>query len=175
MFSTSTIAQDRRSGSLGFKRGILRLCGVAAICVMTLKKRTFNPKRRICTREEFDLLQRALPELVKNVRYGGNPEHKRNAGDFGLTPPSNPRPGKTLCDEVQIFSRAQALRLLRQGLSRGMVSSQIRNGWPQNVWAVTERGEPLEAQRENDGIYHGYPMPASDPFREEVLKRWHDA
>lgn len=35
-------------------------------------------------------------------------------------------------------------------------------------------GEPLEAQLENaeQGIYHGYPMPANDPFRNQVLNRW---
>lgn len=49
--------------------------------------------------------------------------------------------------------------LLREGLRRGVFSPQERNGWPQNVWAVTEKGEPLEAQRETDGVYHGYPMP----------------
>jgi hypothetical protein len=33
---------------------------------------------------------------------------------------------------------------------------------------------PVEAQLENAerGIYHGYPMPVSDPFRREVLARW---
>src|SRR5438477_6579130 len=115
---------------------------------MTLKKRAFNPKRRICTTHEFQSPQTVLSALLENVRYGGNPEHKRNPGDFGLNPLSAPRPGKTLCDEVQIFSRTEALRLLREGLRRGMFSPQQRDGWPQNVWAVTERGEPLEAQRE---------------------------
>ncbi len=139
---------------------------------MTLKRRTFNPKRRICTKQEFQSLQGVVSTLLEKVHYRGNPEHKRNPGDFGLTPASAPRPGKTLCDEVQIFSRTEALRLLREGLRRGMFSPQERNGWPQNVWAVTERGEPLEAQRESDGIYHGYPMPEADPFREKVLERW---
>jgi hypothetical protein len=139
---------------------------------MTLKRRTFNPKRRICTEDEFKSRQEVLSALIENVRYGGNPEHKRNPGDFGLTPPTAPRPGKTLCDEVQIFSRTEALGLLREGLRRGIFSPQDRNGWPQNVWAVTERGKPLEAQREGDGLYHGYPMPEADPFREKVLERW---
>ena len=101
---------------------------------MTLKRRTFNPKRRICTKQEFQGLQEVLSALLENVRYGGNPEHKRNPGDFGLKPPSAPRPGKTLCDEVQIFSQTEALRLLREGLRRGMFSPQQHNGWPQNVW-----------------------------------------
>jgi hypothetical protein len=40
------------------------------------------------------------------------------------------------------------------------------------VWAVTDEGDPLEAQLEGEGRYHGYPMPDGDPFREEVLARW---
>jgi len=113
---------------------------------MTLTRRTFNPKRRICTTEEFRKRQETFPALVGNVRYRGNPGHKRNAGDFGLTPPSAPRPGKTLCDQVQIFSYSEVLRLLQTGFQKGMLSVQERNGWPQNVWAVTDKGEPLEAQ-----------------------------
>jgi len=109
---------------------------------------------------------------MEKVRYRGNPEHKRNPGDYGLSPPGAPRPGKTLCDQVGIYTRAEALTLLREGLQRGMFSLQERGGWPQNVWAVTERGEPLEAQHEAQGVYHGYPMPEADPFREKVLDRW---
>lgn len=30
------------------------------------------------------------------ARYEGSPHHKRNPGDFGLTPPSAPRLDKTL-------------------------------------------------------------------------------
>ncbi|APR03771.1 hypothetical protein Tchl_0907 [Thauera chlorobenzoica] len=35
-------------------------------------------------------------------------------------------------------------------------------------------GIPLEAQLENaaKGVYHGYPMPESDPLAAEVLSRW---
>ena len=48
------------------------------------------------------------------------------------------------------------------------------DGFPKNIWSVTKEGEPLEAQLENrdQGIYHGYPMPEADAFREVVLKRW---
>ena len=95
--------------------------------------------------------------MADQARYGGNPEHKRTPGDFGLTPPSLPRQGKTLCDSVRIFARDAAASLLKEGLRRGLVSVQERGGWPQNVWAVTPDGVPLEAQREGDGIYHGYP------------------
>lgn len=79
--------------------------------------------------------------------------------------------GKTLCDAVGIFSSTEALELLRDGFRRKLVSRQQRDGWPQNVWAVTAAGEPLEAQLEGNGIYHGYPMPDNDPLREVILER----
>ncbi len=109
------------------------------------------------------------------LRYSGNPEHKRNPGDFGLTPPNAARPNKTLCDEVAIYSRAEALGLLRAGIERGIFSAQERDGWPKLVWAVTGRGEPVEAQLEGEGVYHGYPMPEADPFRAKVLQHWADS
>ncbi|MCU0571494.1 MAG: hypothetical protein MUC41_00715 [Syntrophobacteraceae bacterium] len=112
--------------------------------------------------------------LVGIVKYGGNPEHKKNPGDFGLMPPSQPRADKSLCDVVGIFSKKEATRLLKEGVKKGLVSEQMRNGFPQNIWAVTENGCPLEAQLENAevGIYHGYPMYETDPLCEEVLMRW---
>jgi hypothetical protein len=99
------------------------------------------------------------------------PNTNRNPGDFGLTPPAAARVSKTLCDKVGIFSRDVALELLRDGFRRRLVSRQQRNGWPQNVWSITPAGEPIEAQLEGDGVYHGYPMPENDPFRDVVLQR----
>jgi len=136
-----------------------------------MKRRSgFNTKRRI----KQDLKTDYLEELARLVHYGGNPEHKRNPGDFGLSPPSQPRPDKTLCDEVKIFSRAKATELLKAGVRKGLISEQERNGYPQNIWVVTEDGYPLEAELENSeqGIYHGYPMPKTDPFRKEVVECW---
>ena len=130
----------------------------------------FNPKRRIAADPGPDTLE----DLAARVRYGGNPEHKHNPGDFGLTPPARPRADKSKCDWAGIVERAVALRLLREGIRRGLVSEQRRGGYPQNVWAVTDDGYPLEAQLENSGsgAYHGYPMPETDPFRDVVLERW---
>jgi len=142
---------------------------------MMPRKRTFNPKRRLCPVEEVPTRQQAIWSRINDLRYSGNPEHKRNPGDFGLTPPSGPRPGKTLCDQVAIFSRAEALALLKAGVKRGTFSAQERDGWPQNVWAVTDKAEPVEAQLEGQGAYHGYPMPEADPFRERVLERWRES
>ena len=137
-----------------------------------MKRKTFSPKRRMRAPPMTAHEKQALAVLESGARYGGNPEHKRNPGDFGLSPPSLPRQGKTLCDDVRVFERLAAASLLKEGIRKGLVSVQTRNGWPQNVWAVTRDGIPVEAQREGDSVYHGYPMPEADPFRDVVLGRW---
>jgi hypothetical protein len=137
--------------------------------VENVPRESFNPKRAL--HDAATLSPAQVKHWAEAARYGGNPEHKRNPGDFGLTPPATPRMGKTLCDNVGIFSRSAALDLLRDGFRRGLVSRQQRDGWPQNVWAITPAGEPFEAQLEGNGVYHGYPMPENDPFRGVVLKR----
>lgn len=132
----------------------------------------FNTKRRIAPKGH--VAQQALDQMAARVVYGGNPEHKRNPGDFGLTPPADPRQGKSLCDVAGIFKRAVALQHLQEGLRKGLVSDRVESGWPKNIWSVTPNGIPLEAQLENpvQGSYHGYPMPESDPLASEVLQRW---
>ena len=92
---------------------------------------------------------------------------RRQSGDFDLTPPTRLRPDKTDCDRAGVTERGEALRLLRAGVGKGLVSEQVRGRFPQNIWAVTVDGYPLEAQLENfqTGTYHGYPMPETDPFR----------
>ena len=130
----------------------------------------FNPKRRLAAANSLPM--EARNELAQAVIYTGNPEHKRNPGDFGLTPPAQPRRGKTLCDGASIFKRNDALRYLRDGLKRGAVSEQSIAGWPSIIWAVTDDGIPLEAQRDGEGSYHGYPMPPEDPMAAEVKKFW---
>jgi hypothetical protein len=64
--------------------------------------------------------------------------------------------------------------LLRKGVRKGLISEQTRGEYPQNVWSVTRGGQALEAQLDNadQGIYHGYPMPDTDPMRDGVLKIW---
>lgn len=137
---------------------------------MKVPKRRYNPKREIVAVLSDEGKQR----LRDNVRYGGNPEHKRNPGDFGLTPPASPRRDKTLCDVVGIFHREVALEHLRRGIERGLVSTQFAGDWPQNIWSLTDDGRPLEAQLENvgQGVYHGYPLPESDPFADVVREAW---
>jgi hypothetical protein len=132
----------------------------------------FNPKRGIKRVTPAERLK--LSELAGHVHYSGNPEHKRNPGDYNLTPPASPRRGKTLCDDIQIFRRSDALALLRAGLSRGLVDSRWSGeGWPQLIWAVTEGEQPVEAQRDANGSYHGYPLSANDPLFEHIIAVWH--
>jgi hypothetical protein len=133
-------------------------------------RRKFNTKRKI--RNVTD--PAVLIQLSARVLYVGNPAHKMNPGDFGLTPPASPRPDKTLCDGAKIFERNKAQSLLREGVQRGLISAKDRAGLPQNIWAVSDDGLPLEAQLDNQekATYHGYPMPAGDPLRKEILRRW---
>src|ERR1017187_5656058 len=108
----------------------------------------FNRKRRFASSLPAP---EALKRLAAEVRYGGKTDHKRNPGEFGLTPPSLPPDDKSLCDEIRLFRRAEALRLLRLGVERGMISPWDGTGYPKNIWSMTEDGIPLEAQLENPG------------------------
>lgn len=137
-------------------------------------RRTLNPKRRLRPAPATDAELARLADLAAKVRYGGNPEHKKNPGDFKLHPPAMARQGKTLCDDVKIFRREVALELLQRGLRAGMISEREIGEWPQIIWCVSDQGHPLEAQREGEGVYHGYPMraPELDAMREEVISEW---
>jgi hypothetical protein len=66
---------------------------------------------------------------------------------------------------------AEALRLLQQGVRRGMISDWSGEGFPKYIWSITSAGIPLEAILENaaSGTYHGYPLESNDDFRESVL------
>ena len=77
-----------------------------------------------------------------------------------------------MCDLEKKFKHADALKYLRLGLERGAVSELSVSGWPKNVWSVTEDGMPLEAQLDQTGSYHGYPMPLEDPMAIQVRKYW---
>jgi len=74
----------------------------------------FNPKRKLLSPAEVEVRVAELRALASRARYGGNPEHKKNPGDFGLVPPSDPRQGKSLCDFAKILKRNEAEALLRK-------------------------------------------------------------
>ena len=141
---------------------------------MSSARTKFNRKRRFGSRSATPA---ELKKLAALVRYGGNPDHKRHPGDFGLKPPSHPRDDKSLCDEIGLFRRAEALKLLRLGVAKGLISEWDGTGFPKNIWSMTADGIPLEAQLENsgDGTYHGYPLEMNDDFRDAVIARWKKA
>ncbi len=134
------------------------------------KLRKYNRNRRIARSGTYS--PQELENLSKKIKYTGNPVHKRNPGDYGLTPPARHRKGKTLCDTVKIFSQEVALKYLRVGLERGAVSELAIDGWPNTIWSVTEDGTILEAKRDGDGTYHGYPLLNQEPMAVEVKKFW---
>ena len=57
-----------------------------------------------------------------------------------------------------------------------MISMQVRQGWPQNVWAVDDGSIVYEAQLSNSelGEYHGYPMKVDDDFTRLIRKEWEE-
>jgi hypothetical protein len=112
-------------------------------------------------------------DLAARVQYTGNPQHKRNPGDFGLVPPAAPRQNATLCDAAGVFTQAEASALLKAGVEAGLVSERIEQGFPTQIWSIRNDGVVFEAELENPrlGHYHGYPMPLADPFRLVVLAR----
>jgi hypothetical protein len=108
--------------------------------------------------------------------YEGSPLHKKDPkNDFGLTPPANPRPDKTLCDEAEVFELAVARDLFDRALDAGLVSeSETGTGYPKQIWVVDEAGQVFELifGGSREGAYHGYPIRASDPLSAELQRAW---
>ena len=133
--------------------------------------------RAVETRRALDLLSvREADALAAAVRYGGNPEHKRDPGDFGLTPPRSPRRDKGHCDDIGVLRRGHATGLLREAARRGIVSRARDAGgrFPRQIWGMTPDGAAVEAMLENPstGAYHGYPLHPDDPFRSKLAELW---
>ena len=139
-------------------------------------KRALQVKRE--TKREIRAARLSVDErdaLRLRARYEGSPHHKSNPGDFNLTPPSAPRPDKTLCDEAGIFRRELALRLFLAAIDFGLVSeATAQDGFPKQLWAVDEHGRVFEAMYGGSkvGSYHGYPIRRSDPLSQKVLRLW---
>ena len=125
----------------------------------------FNPKRKL--RDRFP--EAGREELADRVSYGGNPEHKRNPGDFGLAPPSIPRPDKTLCDGCGIFRKAEALELLKAGVCRGLVSAAEVKGYPKSICSVTDSGIALKVQLEDSEPTDDFIEETADHFEASPL------
>lgn len=138
-------------------------------------KRALDAKRAMLRKIRNAVLSQEERRLLAEAAYEGHPHHKRNPGDFGLIPPSSPRPDKTLCDEAKVFRRADAEALFATATERGLVSEQTAaNGWPKHLWLVDEDGRVFEATYggSRPGRYHGYPIRKDDPFFEKVIEAW---
>lgn len=140
---------------------------------MLMPKRQGNrPDRRI---EPPDTVpEQDLHALADRIRYEGSAHHKLRPGDYGFSPPSNPRGSKSLCDDLRAILRNEATGLFRRGIEKGMISKRGDDGLPKYVWAVDDRGEAYEAKRGGTypTDYHGYRLNDNDPQRAVVLDEW---
>lgn len=134
-------------------------------------------RKAIIALEEFIAQKEQWLAKSKVAKYRGNPLHKRSPADFGLVPPSAARLSKTLCDTVNYFrgigAKKHAQKLLEDAFTKGLLSTQQRGGWPQNVWCVLPDEMVLEAMLDDQcrGIYHGYPLAQNDPMCTIIRKR----
>lgn len=103
------VLSDRVDVTTGLKSRRAGVCEPLGPCYRSMmrRRRTYNPKRRI---RPLPLDPQALSELsamVEQVQYGGNPEHKRHPGDFGLVPPISWRAGRVVV-KVLVSPRVRA-------------------------------------------------------------------
>ena len=139
-------------------------------------RKKFNRKRKLAPEGSFPAEE--LEQLAQAADCSGNPLHKLSRGDFDLTPPAQARkPSKeqqsrSVRDTAKLFKRKDAIRYLREGPRRGMISVVRINGWPKQVWAVADDGIAMEAQRDGNGSYHGFAMPKDDPMEDIAKRGW---
>lgn len=103
---------------------------------MKLRNGRFNPKRKL----QDQLLPEKCACLAQTVKYTGNPEHKRNPGDFGLTPPADAKPYKTHSVWHAHLGRAAAGDYLTSsGIASGdLHTTQYRHFTPRTWPAFTQ-------------------------------------
>lgn len=106
------------------------------------------------------------------AQYIGSPYHKQNPASYNMVEPK-PKPDKTLCDTQGTISLSRSLELLQNGISKGMVSEQMRGCWPQNIWTVdNDTVYECQLQNQETGEYHGYPMLFDDDFAKYLKEQW---
>lgn len=139
-----------------------------------------RPQRRSKQKQKAEIMpidqlsSKRRRALAAQAKYFGSPFHKRHPDDYGMPELPKPREDKTQCDADRRIRYGEAVRLMKKGFRRGLISVQWRGQWPQNVWAVDANGVVYEAQLQNaeQGEYHGYPMKANDDFTEVVRTEW---
>lgn len=141
---------------------------------MSIRKRQSNrPDRRIA---DTEFLGEAVTQaLIARLHYVGSANHKLHPGNYDFTPPQNPRPSKSPCDELRPVLLDEAVALFRRGIRLGMLSPFADDDAPKYVWSVDADGEVYEAKTSGDGRggYHGYRLGDDDrAMREYVRKEW---
>jgi hypothetical protein len=137
-----------------------------------LKREGNRPDRRIVP---FGQLPQAFLEaLALRIQYAGSGHHKLFPGDYGFLPPVNPRPSKSVCDDLRPLLMQEALTLFRLGIQHGMVSRFGETDNPKYIWAVDDTGEAYEAKESKSApnSYHGYRLGEDDYIQRLVLQEW---
>lgn len=133
-----------------------------------MARNSSNPKRRIAPLGSYD-----IDRLLRDARYVGSALHKTRPADYGFTPPTAPRPHKSVCDDIRIVKHREASELLRSGIALGMVSRYRVMGLPKYIWAVDVAGEVYEAKLDANHCYHGYRLRADErAMRRLVMREW---
>ncbi len=138
-----------------------------------MRKREGNrPDRRLALAGTYAKAE--LQELSDRVTYGGSSLHKLHPGNYGLIPSINPRPTKSVCDDLRVVAFDEAAQLLAAGVAAEMVSPFDRGGSPKYVWAVDEGGEVYEAKtKPPNTVYHGYRLgDDEEAMRRYILGEW---
>ena len=133
-----------------------------------MKKREGNrPDRRLVPAGTYSKAQ--LEELARRLTYAGSGLHKLHPGNYGFVPSINPRPSKSVCDDLRMVALDEAAQLLAAGVAAEMVSPFDAGGSPKYVWAVDGGGQVYEAKtKPPDTVYHGYRL-GDD---EEAMRRY---
>lgn len=141
---------------------------------MPIRQRTGKrPVKPIADPTASTAEQRA--NLLARVSYEGAGFHKLRPGDYGFVPSHNPRPTKSVCDDLRPILKAEAHTLFAAGIGLGMTSPFPPGGVPKYVGAVDEHNEPYEAKTKpgQETVYHGYRLGDDErEMRRTVLKEW---
>jgi len=134
------------------------------------KTRDKLPSRRDAMRKrwlEQNVSQAQAESRFAGITYGGSPKHKARPHLFGLTASGFPPPDATLCDRDADFAPGDMARIpaLLDRARRARLMGNL-------IWTIDDNGWIYELQTTDAGRneHHGYPMRASDPFAEKVLR-----
>ena len=131
----------------------------------SLKRQGNDPKRRIAAEVSPEILV-----SLSKARYVGSAIHKSKPANYGFNPPVSPRHHKSVCDDIRVIMKEEAIELFHGGIARGMVSTYLINGLPKYVWAVGSDGEAYEAKLSKGTInYYGYRLEDTRDKRMRML------